>query len=90
MNCRKCVGDTLETHETVPYVAPGPCVVKLLNVAVRWCVLCGDIEIDVPKARDLDALVQRLEGGTSRATFQLEYEDGQWRVARRSRRIARL
>ena len=74
-----------ESHETVPYIGPGPCVVELRNVLVRRCIACRQMGIEVPDASDLDVLVRclRLEG--TPAMPQLVYEDGRWRIAEVSR-----
>jgi hypothetical protein len=74
-----------ESHETVPYIGPGPCVVELRNVLVRRCVGCRQMGIEVPDASALDVLVRclRVEGTT--AMPPLVYEDGRWRISDVSR-----
>jgi hypothetical protein len=69
-----------ESQETVPYIAPGPCVVELRNVLVRRCVGCGQMGIDVPDAASLDLLVRCLRPERTNAMPQLVYEQGRWRI----------
>jgi hypothetical protein len=70
-----------ESHETVPYVGPGVCVVKLRNVLVRRCARCWQKVIEVPDASALDVLVQCLRAEGTNAMPQLVYEDGRWRIS---------
>jgi len=81
MTCRRCGGKLHVSYETLPYIAKGPCVVELRNVAVRRCAVCGDMGIDVPDARALDVLLRRLHVETTRVVPQFEYEDGRWRIS---------
>ena len=79
--CQRCGGRVSESHETLPYIAPGPCVVELRNVAVRRCVSCGQTGIEVPDASALDVLVRCLSAEGTNAMPQLVYEDGRWRIS---------
>jgi uncharacterized Zn finger protein len=81
MACQRCGGTVSESHETVPYIGPGPCVVELGHVAVRRCVRCGQMGIEVPDASALDVLVRRLRVEGTNAMPQLVYEDGRWRIS---------
>ena len=83
--CRRCAGDVRESHKTVPYIIPGPCVVELRNVLVRRCVRCGQIAIDVPDAVTLDVVGRCLRADRSTAMPQLVYEDGRWCISDESR-----
>jgi hypothetical protein len=85
MECRQCGANVQESHETVPYIAPGPCVVELRNVLVRRCVGCKQMEIEVPDVSALDVLVRCLPVEGTAAMPQLVYEDGQWRASDVSR-----
>jgi hypothetical protein len=80
--CRRCGGNVSESHETVPYIGPGPCVVELRNVAVRRCVTCGQMGIEVPDAASLEVLIQSLRADRTRAMPQLVYKLGRWRVSK--------
>jgi hypothetical protein len=80
MKCRHCGGSVSESHETVPHIGPGPCVVKLRNVVVRRCVRCGHMVIEVPDSSALNVLVQCLRVEGTKAMPQLVYEDGRWRI----------
>jgi hypothetical protein len=82
MTCRRCGSKLHVAHETLPYIAEGPCVVELRNVEVRRCSVCGHMGIDVPDVRALDVLVRRLRVETTHVVPQLEYEDGRWRMSR--------
>ena len=81
--CQRCGGSVRESHETVPFIGPGPCVVKLRNVVVRRCVSCGHMGIEVPDASALDVLVQCLQVEGTKAMPQLVYEQGKWRISHR-------
>jgi hypothetical protein len=70
-----------ESHETVPYIGPGPCVVELRNVVVRRCVNWGHMGTAVPDAAALDVLVRCLQVERTKAMPQLVYEDGRWRIS---------
>jgi hypothetical protein len=79
--CQRCGGSVSESHETVPYNGPCPCVVELRNVAVRRCIKCGHMVIEVPDASALDVLVRCLRVERTDAMPQLAYEDGHWRIS---------
>ena len=77
--CRRCGGTVRLTYETVPYLAVGPRVVELRNIAVRRCSVCGHMGIEVPDLRALDVLV-RCFCVESAHVPRLEYADGRWRI----------
>lgn len=83
--CRHCGGTVGLTYETLPYIAVGPSVVELRNVAVRRCSACGHMGIDVPDVRALDVLVRCLCGESTSVVPRLEYADGRWRILARTR-----
>ena len=75
----------LGSPTTLPYIAVGPSVVELRNVAVRRCSACGHMGIDVPDVRALDVLVRCLCGESTSVVPRLEYADGRWRILARTR-----
>jgi hypothetical protein len=83
MNCRRCGGILVESRDSVPYIAPGPCVVELRNISVRRCSACGDTKIHVPEPQALDTLVRCLQGESLRAMPHVHFENGQWHVVPR-------
>ena len=83
--CARCGANVRESHETVPYIAPGPCAVELRDITVRRCVQCGEMRVHVPDPHGLDVLVRCLRVESTGSKFQLEHEDGHWRVAGRNR-----
>ena len=78
--CGRCGGTVRLTYETIPYLAVGPRVVELRNVAVRRCLVCGHIGIEVPDVRALDVLVRCLCVESAHDMPRLEYADGRWRI----------
>jgi len=78
--CRRCGGTVRLTYETVPFLAVGPRVVELRNIAVRRCGECGHKGIDVPDMRALDVLVRCLCVERRQDVPRLEYADGRWRI----------
>ena len=66
------------THETVPYVGPGPRVVELRHLHVWRCCVCANMTIDVPEASRLDTLIRCLGREIEGAMPQLAYEMGDW------------
>jgi hypothetical protein len=74
--CRRCGGNVRLAYETVPYIALGPRLVELRNVAVRRCSVCGHMGIDVPDVRALDVLVRCLCVESTDVMPRLEYADG--------------
>ena len=81
--CRRCGGTVRLTYETVPYIAVGPRVVELRNVAVRRCSVCSHMGIEVPDVRALDVLVRCLCVESTHDMPRLEYADGRWRILAR-------
>jgi hypothetical protein len=82
--CRRCGGTIRLTYETVPYLAIGPRVVELRNVAVRRCSVCSHIGIEVPDVRALDVLVRCLCVESTHDMPRLEHADGRWRILTRT------
>jgi len=82
--CRRCGGTVRLTYETLPYIAVGPSVVELRNVAVRRCSVCRHMRIEVPDVRAWDVLVRCLCVESSYDMPRLEYADGRWRISTRT------
>jgi hypothetical protein len=82
--CHRCGGTVRLAYETLPYIAVGPRVVELRNVAVRGCAVCGHMAIDVPDVRALDVLVRCLCVESTHDIPRLEYADGRWRILARA------
>ena len=82
--CLRCGGSVRLAYETIPYLAVGPRVVELRNVAVRRCSVCGHMGIDVPDVRALDVLVRCLCVESTAVVPRLEYADGRWRILARA------
>jgi len=77
--CGRCGGTVRLRYETVPYLAVGPRVVELRNVAVRRCSACGHMGLEVPDVRALDVLV-RCFCVESAHVPRLGHTDGRWRI----------
>jgi hypothetical protein len=77
-HCHRCGAVVGETHETVPYVGPGPRVVQLRDLHVWRCHVCANMTIDVPEQSRLDYLIQCLGREIDGTMPQLAYEMGDW------------
>ena len=77
-HCHRCGAVVGATHETVPYVGPGPRVVELRHLHVWRCCVCANMTIDVPEASRLDTLIRCLGKEIEGAMPQLAYEMGDW------------
>jgi hypothetical protein len=70
-HCHRCGAVLAEDLEPVPYVGPGPRVVKLRNVLVLRCTRCTKMTIEVPEPRSLDTLIRCLGNAMSGPLPQL-------------------
>ena len=77
-HCHRCGAVVGQTHETVPYVGPGPRVVELRDLKVWRCRVCTNMTIDVPEPGRLDCLIRCLGREMEGAMPQLAYEMGDW------------
>jgi len=77
-HCHRCGAVVGQSHETVPYVGPGPRVVELRDVHVWRCRVCTNMTIDVPEPGRLDTLIRCLGREMEGAMPQLAYEMGDW------------
>ena len=77
-HCHRCGAVVGATHETVPYVGPGPRVVELRDLHVWRCCVCANMTIDVPESSRLDTLIRCLGKEVEGAMPQLAYEMGDW------------
>ena len=77
-HCLRCGAVVGQSHETVPYVGPGPRIVQLRDLHVWRCRVCANLTIEVPEAPRLDALIRCLGREIEGAMPQLAYEMGDW------------
>jgi len=77
-HCHRCGAVVGESHETVPYVGPGPRVVELRDLQVWRCSVCTNLTIDVPEVNRLEALIRCLGRELEGPMPQLAYEMGDW------------
>jgi hypothetical protein len=76
--CHRCGAVVGQTHETLPYVGPGPRIVELRDLTVWRCRVCANMTIDVPEPGRLDSLIRCLGREIGGPMPQLAYEMGDW------------
>ena len=83
LRCAACGGALVAVLQTVPYIAPGPRVVELRDVASWQCMRCGDLRLAIPDRSSLDLVARAIVAVSAESVAQLAFTDNRWRIVRR-------